>query len=113
MADLFATTDPWPPRGKLGKLVAWHNEAYCWTLLFILPAAFWLGRRRWPENWLLIQYLTVLPVALVFYGDPRYRIPYDMFGILMATGILTHSIGGRRDSERGAESPLAAPDLSS
>ncbi|RLB56834.1 MAG: hypothetical protein DRI90_18420 [Deltaproteobacteria bacterium] len=102
VADLFATTDPWPPRGELGKVVAWHNEGYCWSLLLILPTAFWLGRRRWPEKWLLVQYLTVMPVALVFYGDPRYRIPYDMFGILMLTGILSWANGWRSDCSSSA-----------
>jgi hypothetical protein len=99
-SDLFATTDPWPPSGaKVAKKSAIANRVYCYALLGLIPGALWLARRRRPERWLLLQLATVLPIALLFVGDPRYRVPYDMFGCLILGGIVAAILGIRKDAK--------------
>lgn len=116
VADLFATTEPWPPnQGKFRRVTTISNVVYCYALLFIVPVALWLARRRRPERWLLVQHACVLPVGLLFVGDPRYRIPYDVFGMLLLTGIIMAGLKLRRDERSDAapaETP-AVPDESS
>jgi hypothetical protein len=98
VADLFATTEPWPPNmGKLAKKTRRANELYCYGLIGLVPICLWIARRRRPERWLLLQLGTILPVALLFCGDPRYRVPYDMFGCLMVGGLVAMVLGARRD----------------
>ena len=49
------------------------------------------GRRRYREGeWILIlSLLAVLPTAVVFYGDPRFRVPYDVFGLALAGSLIS------------------------
>lgn len=112
VADLFAPTEPWPPnQTKFRKVSTTSNTVFSWALLVIIPAAAWLARKRWAERWLILQASCILPVGLIFVGDPRYRIPYDVFGFLMVTGILLAMTKLRRDEvlgEKPAESPKSA-----
>jgi hypothetical protein len=96
--DFFAGSEPWPPNtGAYAHASSWANRAYSHGLLFLLPVALFLARYRRPERWLLLQLATVLPVGLIFYGDSRYRIPYDMFGFLLLVGVVVSVLGLRRD----------------
>ncbi|MEW5851396.1 MAG: hypothetical protein AB2A00_21585 [Myxococcota bacterium] len=96
--DLFAPADPWPPNsGRFAKISNWANKSYSHGLLFLLPFVVFLARYRRPERWLLIQLATVLPVGFLFYGDSRYRVPYDMFGFIMLAGVIVAILGMRRD----------------
>lgn len=109
VADLFAPTEPWPPnQTKFRGVSTASNTVFSWALLAIIPAAAWLARRRWPERWLLIQASCILPVGIFFVGDPRYRIPYDIFGFLMVTGILL-AIFKLRQDERLDAKPAETP----
>jgi hypothetical protein len=97
--DLFSPADPWPPNsGRFARASNWANHVYSHALFFLLPAALLLSRWRRPERWLLIQMATLLPVGLIFYGDSRYRVPYDMFGFLILAGLLCAALGLRRDA---------------
>jgi hypothetical protein len=98
VADLFAPTEPWPPnQTKYRGVSSGANVVFSYALLVIIPAAAWLARRRWAERWLLLHAASILPVGIFFVGDPRYRIPYDVFGFLMVTGILLAIFKLRRD----------------
>jgi hypothetical protein len=109
VADLFAPTEPWPPnQTKFRTVSSLSNTVFSWALLGIIPAAMWLARRRWAERWLLVQASCILPVGLVFVGDPRYRIPYDIFGFLMVTGIVL-AIFKMRGDERLDAKPVEPP----
>lgn len=109
VADLFAPTEPWPPnQTKFRGVSTASNTVFSWALLGIIPAATWLARRRWAERWLLLQASCILPVGIFFVGDPRYRIPYDVFGFLMVTGILL-AIFKMRGDERLDAKPAEAP----
>jgi hypothetical protein len=89
VADTFAgwpgsTIDVWPD---------WATEQFAWArgtnlvisyLLYPLAfAGLWLSRRRF-GSWLAfgLPILSVLGIAVLFLGDPRFRQPYDflMFG---------------------------------
>lgn len=109
VADLFAPTEPWPPnQTKFRGVSSGSNVVFSYALLVIIPAAVWLARRRWAERWLLLHASAILPVGIFFVGDPRYRIPYDVFGFLMVTGILLAIFKYRRDEVLGAK-PAEAP----
>ena len=109
VADLFAPTEPWPVnQTKFRGVSTASNTIFSWALLVILPVAAWIGRRRWPERWLIVQAACILPVGIFFVGDPRYRIPYDVFGFLMVTGTLL-AIFKMRGDERLDVKPAEAP----
>lgn len=110
--DLFATTEPWPPnQGRFRTVTTWSNTIYCYALLVIVPISMWLARKRWAERWLIVQLACVLPVGLIFYGDPRYRVPYDVFGMLLVTGIILAAAKLRRDGAT-FELPESEPEVS-
>jgi hypothetical protein len=110
--DLFATTEPWPSnQGEFRKVTALSNTIYCYALFAIVPIASWLARRRWAERWLLLQLACALPVGILFYGDPRYRIPYDIFGMLLVTGIVMTALKLRRDETVAQASGPASNDI--
>jgi 4-amino-4-deoxy-L-arabinose transferase-like glycosyltransferase len=109
LADVFAgwpssTIDPWPESATgfwIWNRVANLAVAYCFA-----PLAFvglWLGRRRL-GTWLAfgMPMASVLAIAVVFSGDPRYREPFDFF-IFGAAG-LAIEIGLARVKERRARS---------
>lgn len=99
--DLFSPADPWPPNsGRFAVASNWSNHVYCHALLLMLFPVLLLSRFRWAERWLLLQMLTLMPVGLLFYGDSRYRVPYDMFGMLMVAGLVTAMLRLRRDPRR-------------
>ncbi|MEW5854381.1 MAG: hypothetical protein AB2A00_36740 [Myxococcota bacterium] len=112
VADFFHTTSPWPGSAShVGPLLLMVNQIYCFALLCSVIAALFVVRRRKPERLLLMLLCTALPVALIFYGDSRFRIPYDMFGVVLTSGLLALRFGFRRDdvgaaSEQGDQSAL-------
>jgi len=99
--DLFSPADVWPPNsGRFARPSNLSNHFYSHALLFFIPLALLLALYRRPERWLLIQLATLLPVGLIFYGDSRYRVPYDMFGVLILAGVILAMMGLRRDQRR-------------
>ena len=105
VADLGITSVPWPPSNeRIQRLfVKPANLAYSWALPSIIVFAIALARRRKdPETrtgLLVAHLLCVLPTALVFYGDPRFRVPYDVFGLGLFA-ILVTSIRSGDDHEQ-------------
>jgi 4-amino-4-deoxy-L-arabinose transferase-like glycosyltransferase len=92
--DMGATTVPWPasnePRQR--RFVVPANFAYS---ILIVPTAIWAiiyVRRRWTD-WqgvrrCLIHLACALPTPLLFAGEPRFRVPYDVFGLALLAAAL-------------------------
>ncbi len=118
LADMTATSVPWPQVGQptLSKVTDWTNTLYGYGLL---PLAIVLALirilRRAPaapgETALLAHLLCIVPIALVYFGDPRFRSTYDVFGFALLAAALTASPaksvdaavpdgGGRRGAAR-------------
>ncbi len=96
LADMTATSIPWPQVGQptLSDVTDWTNTVYGYGLL---PLAILLALvrivRRVPtaagEKALLAHLLCIVPVALVYFGDPRFRSTYDVFGLALLATALT------------------------
>jgi 4-amino-4-deoxy-L-arabinose transferase-like glycosyltransferase len=94
--DMTATSIPWPQvtQPTLSSVTNWTNLVYGYGLL---PLAILLALvrivRRAPtapgEKALLAHLLCIVPVALVYFGDPRFRSPYDVFGLALLAASLT------------------------
>jgi 4-amino-4-deoxy-L-arabinose transferase-like glycosyltransferase len=111
VADLGITSIPWPQVGfrTLSRFVGPANFGYSVLLPSIIVAAVYLARRKKRKEvsgtgiWILIAHLlAVLPTAIVFYGDPRFRVPYDFFGFALVGALVAEGIG-----KSGTEPALA------
>jgi len=96
VADLGITSVPWPPSEEplLRHFARPANLAYSWAIAAIVVFAAALAREKRGRSasrpGLLIAHLVcVLPTAIVFYGDPRFRVPYDVFGLGLSAILLT------------------------
>lgn len=68
-----------------------------WTFLGLRESR---GRRRWGELALLLQLSTALVTTLVFFGDPRFRMPYDFFGLALLAALVADVFVERRGPPR-------------
>ena len=99
--NMGATTIPWPQVNENGQraLVRPSNLAYCLLLpLVVLDSVFVLIRRRASgrssgEAVLLLQLACVLVVAVFFFGDPRVRSSYDVFGLALLAARIADRFG--------------------
>jgi 4-amino-4-deoxy-L-arabinose transferase-like glycosyltransferase len=111
--DMTATTVPWPQvndeSGQRGVVRA-SNVAYSWLLPFVVIGSLLLVRKRRAagrpsgELVMLAHLLCVAVVALVFFGDPRLRSSYDVFGLALMATLVVDWFGlsgddGRREGE--------------
>ncbi|HZT93647.1 MAG TPA: hypothetical protein VE985_04120 [Gaiellaceae bacterium] len=94
--DMTATSKPWPQEAQatLSGVIDWTNTVYGYGLLplAILLAAVRIARRvptAAGERALLAHLLCFVPVALVYFGDPRFRSTYDAFGFGLLAAALT------------------------
>jgi len=99
VADLGITSVPWPQTADRGlrRFVRPANFVYSVALPSVIVAAIYLARRKRHEAaglWIVVAHLmAVLPTALVFYGDPRFRVPYDVFGLMLIGALLADRFG--------------------
>jgi hypothetical protein len=104
--DMGLSTIPWPPANDEGlkQVAAFTNVFYVLALPFIVWGAIRLIRRYWAsgggrgELMLLGQLALALVTAVVYFGDPRFRIPFDVFalglvGSLVADRLLLRALG--------------------
>jgi 4-amino-4-deoxy-L-arabinose transferase-like glycosyltransferase len=97
VADLGITSVPWPQTNYRGLrlFVRPANLAYSFALPSIIVLsiflALWKKRRgeRAGEWILILSLVAVIPTAVVFYGDPRFRVPYDVFGLALAGSLVS------------------------
>jgi 4-amino-4-deoxy-L-arabinose transferase-like glycosyltransferase len=105
--NMSATTIPWPQVDEGGQWgpVRVSNLAYSLLLPFVVVyAAFVVVRRRVSGQSagvvvMLLQLACVLVVAIFFFGDPRVRSTYDVFGLALFAACITDLFGidvGRR-----------------
>jgi hypothetical protein len=99
--NMGATTVPWPQVTEDGQrpLVRVSDLAYSLLLpLVVLDSVFVLVRRRasgrpWGEAVMLLQLACVLVVAIFFFGDPRVRSSYDVFGLPLLAARIADRFG--------------------
>ena len=96
IGDMTATSKPWPQVNEptLSGVVDGANKVYGYGLLpLIVVVSLVRIARRVPtaagETALLAHLACVIPVAVVFLGDPRFRTPYDVFGLALAAAAIT------------------------
>ncbi len=107
IADFYWATTPWPSGGPAEPVTRAGNQMYCALLGFTVLWALRRGRHRFAERFLLFQQLAALPVAVLIYGDCRFRISHDVFGVVLLAGLLC-TRAGLRAPEPDA-TPLPAP----
>jgi Dolichyl-phosphate-mannose-protein mannosyltransferase len=116
VADLTATSIPWPLSSEitLSRVGDIANILYCAALLVVIVLVPLILRRQTVDERtrsgifvLLLQLAMVVPVAVVFGSEPRYRIPYDVFGLALAAWLLNHLAARdrRTDSVAAARGP--------
>jgi hypothetical protein len=98
--DMGLSTIPWPPSNDEGlrEVVAFTNVGYILLLPFIVFGTVRKVRRVWPigggrgELMLLGQLSLALATAIVYFGDPRFRTPFDVFGLALAASLIADRI---------------------
>jgi 4-amino-4-deoxy-L-arabinose transferase-like glycosyltransferase len=103
--DLTATSIPWPlmneiALSRIGDIANVLYSAALVALTLLVP----LARRHWEidertrsgTNILLAHLAMVIPVAVVFGAEPRYRVPYDIFGLALMGWLIAGAITRRR-----------------
>ena len=102
VVDMTATTVPWPQSDQDGQqrdVVRVSNLAYGLLLpLVVVYSVFIILRRRASglhsgESVMLLQLACMLVVALFFYGDPRVRSTYDVFGLALLAACIADWFG--------------------
>jgi hypothetical protein len=107
---MTATTIPWPQvnneNGQQG-VVRVSNLAYSLILPLVVVYSAFIIRRRASggtsgEVVMMLQLACVLVVAIIFFGDPRVRSTYDIFGLALLAACVTGLLGldkpgGKRD----------------
>jgi hypothetical protein len=112
VADLGITSVPWPASNERGlrRFVRPANLAFSWALpsIIVVGFAFASSRRRGASGptreqpgLLIAHLLCVFPTAIVFYGDPRFRMPYDVFGLALAAMLVVAYLDRRNVSSAG------------
>jgi 4-amino-4-deoxy-L-arabinose transferase-like glycosyltransferase len=102
--DMTLTSVPWPmsEEPELGSRVAFVNRLLSAALPFILFGAVWLIRERRRraepagEAVMLAHFACVLVTALLFFGDPRFREPYDVFALALAGSLIARLLVERQ-----------------
>jgi len=100
--DMTATTAPWPQandeKGQRG-VVQVTNLAYSLLLPWILIESIFLIRLRraadrLPGEAVMLAHLAcVALVAVLYYGDPRVRSSYDVFGLSLLAALVAARFG--------------------
>jgi hypothetical protein len=111
--DMTATTIPWPQvDGAYGQrsVVQASNLVYALLLPWILIESVFLIRRRHAtgrpsgELIMLAHLACVVLVATLYFGDPRLRIPYDVFGLSLLAALIADRFGLDRPAPHGQQS---------
>jgi hypothetical protein len=55
---------------------------------------------------MLLQLACALVVALIFYGDPRVRSSYDVFGLALLAALIADRFGLNESREKPADSAV-------
>jgi 4-amino-4-deoxy-L-arabinose transferase-like glycosyltransferase len=97
LLDATATTTPWPlGEEEVPEAIARATNALYSVLLpaIVVLAVLLIHRRRragasaFGETALLLHLLCLVPVTTLISTEPRYRVPYDLFGLILLSAIL-------------------------
>ncbi len=108
VVNMSATTVPWPQvndEGGQRGVVRVSNLAYSFLLPLIVVYSVFIIVRRRASGWssgeaiMLLQLACVLFVAIMFFGDPRLRSTYDVFGLALLAACIA-DIFHLKDSRR-------------
>jgi 4-amino-4-deoxy-L-arabinose transferase-like glycosyltransferase len=100
--DMTATTVPWPQvDGGNGQrsVVRATNLVYALLLPWIVIESVYLIRRRHAagqpsgETIMLAHLACVVLVVVLYFGDPRLRAPYDVFGLSLLAALIADRLG--------------------
>jgi uncharacterized protein (DUF2062 family) len=111
--DMGLSTIPWPPSNDAGlkEVVAFTNVGYVLLLPFIVFGTIRKVRRVWPigggrgELMLLGQLSFALATAIIYFGDPRFRTPFDVFGLALAASLIADRIAPTPLGQSAAADP--------
>src|ERR687893_697575 len=109
--NMSATTIPWPQVNEAGQrgVVRLSNLAYSLLLpLIVIDSLFVLvrrpaSRRSSGEAVMLLQLACALLVAIFFFGDPRVRSSYDVFGLALLAARVADRFGLEESNGKPAE----------
>jgi 4-amino-4-deoxy-L-arabinose transferase-like glycosyltransferase len=100
--DMTATTVPWPQvddDSPQRGVVQASNLVYALLLPWIVIESVFLIRRRHAagqpsgEMIMLAHLACVALVAVIYFGDPRLRTPYDVFGLALLAALIADRLG--------------------
>jgi 4-amino-4-deoxy-L-arabinose transferase-like glycosyltransferase len=83
VADMTTTSIPFPPWTETGLLLLVAeagNAVFCLLLVALVGAALRVVRHQRVAAILLAHLACAFVIAMIFVGEPRYRLPYDLFG---------------------------------
>ncbi|MHB2017120.1 MAG: phospholipid carrier-dependent glycosyltransferase [Candidatus Xenobia bacterium] len=89
VSDLFVDSVPWPTSHTAYRRWEVLSQEVYWVVI-LLPASFgiWLrvhkGESIAIDMFLLLPLLGLMATVFLSLGEPRYRIPYDGFTIILA-----------------------------
>ncbi len=107
--NMSATTVPWPQVNEDWQrvVVRASNLAYSLLLPLVVLDSVFVRRRasgRSPgETVMLLQLACVLLVAIFFFGDPRVRSSYDVFGLALLAARIADRFGLDEPGEKPDE----------
>jgi 4-amino-4-deoxy-L-arabinose transferase-like glycosyltransferase len=107
--NMSATTVPWPQVNEDGQrgVVRLSNLAYSLLLPLIVIDSVIARRpasgRSSGEAVILLQLACALLVAIIFFGDPRVRSSYDVFGLALLAARVADRFGLEESSGKPAE----------
>ena len=103
VVDLTVTSVPWPMSegGVLRRVAAITNVATCASVAVALLAALWLRRRRQLEDGrgiatLAVHLALLVPTGALFLGEPRFRVPYDPFALMIVAAVGMQLVASRK-----------------
>jgi hypothetical protein len=105
--DMGLSTIPWPPSNDEGlrEVVAFTNVGYVLLLPFIVFGTIRKIRRLWPIGGGRGELSFALATAIVYFGDPRFRTPFDVFGLALAASLIADRIAPGPLRESSAADP--------
>jgi 4-amino-4-deoxy-L-arabinose transferase-like glycosyltransferase len=109
LLEMTATTVIWPQSNepRLKEVVNYTNVVYSALLpVLVLGTVVLIRRRRQSGGWggetvLLAHLASAFVMALIFFGDPRFRMPYDVFGLALLAAIVAYWLFDSKGSEKG------------
>jgi hypothetical protein len=107
IADMTATSIPFPPYAESDPVLLVAEVANIVFFLVLVVLAGWaLTKGRRIDRLLLAHMGCAFLTAVVFLGEPRYRVPYDLFGWALLGSFLARRGGLGAVAGGEAQEPL-------